>query len=180
MNWGWGRLCGDTEYWTRTGPPPGPCDYTLSYTVRTELHSSAPFKFSDFSLLGEKEGPLCWKWQTPNNFKRFYASFFPKQVRDLWKGDPNFCNHDWKSSRNPRIWEKCWKPSKLAYLWAVFKNRKFSLVALENAEDCVSGLLYSPAQLTEEKGFSKVLKGLIVLNILSVTGINFVNVNASH
>lgn len=79
---------------------------------------------------------------------RVYSYFYPKQMRDLWKRDSNFCNHDWKSSRNPREYGET---RELAYLLVVFKNRIFPLMTLENAVDCVSKLLYSLAHSYRRK-----------------------------
>lgn len=79
---------------------------------------------------------------------RVYSYFYPKQMRNLWKGDSNFCNHDWKSSRNPR---ECWETRKLAYLLIIFKNKIFSLMTLENAIDSVSKLLSSLAHSYRKK-----------------------------
>lgn len=54
---------------------------------------------------------------------------------------------------------------------AIFKHKIF-FGEHRNDVDCVSGILYALAQLKQKKGFSRVLKGLIVLNILSETRIN--------
>lgn len=60
------------------------------------------------------------------------------------------------------------------------QTMKFSLVNIEMMPDCVSGILYALAQLKQKKGFSRVLKDLILLNILSETRINIGSVDVSH
>ena len=64
-------------------------------------------------------------------------------------------------------------------MFAIFKHKIF-FGEHRNDVDCVSGILYALAQLKQKKGFSRVLKGLIVLNILSETRINIGSVDVSH
>ena len=64
-------------------------------------------------------------------------------------------------------------------MFAFFKHEIF-FGEYRNDVDCVSGILYALAQLKQKKGFSRVLKDLILLNILSETWINIGSVDVSH
>ena len=66
-----------------------------------------------------------------------------------------------------------------AYVFAILKHEIF-FGEYRNDVDCVSGILYALAQLKQKKGFSRVLKDLILLNILSETRINIGSVDVSH
>ena len=64
-------------------------------------------------------------------------------------------------------------------MFAFFKH-EILFGEYRNDVDCVSGILYALAQLKQKKGFSRVLKDLILLNILSETWINIGSVDDSH
>lgn len=72
------------------------------YFLKTCLKS---LRFS----LSVRKNDIWLKMADPTILREFMLILHPKPMRNLWKGDSHCCNHDWKSSRNPGEWGKCWE-----------------------------------------------------------------------